>query len=97
MERLFHDFNKLFGSPDSQLRVAPLVCRGTEEDLSRLGIALTDGLRVTLYQPDIGPEGTDDCLEVEATVRYDQKMQCFCADFSFEELMYRSEREKKNA
>jgi len=69
MHRLYHDFNKTDVSPVAGLVAAPLVCRGTHEDLKKMGLALSDGMKVLLYQEDIGPEETPDFLEVEATIR----------------------------
>ncbi len=96
MHRLYHDFNKIDASPTARMVAAPLVCRGTHEDLKRLGLSLSDGMKVLLYQEDIGPDETPDFLEVEATIRFDKRLSCFCGDFIHEELMYRTEREKKS-
>lgn len=95
MHRLYHDFNKMDVSPVEGLTAAPLVCRGTHDDLKKLGLSLSDGMRVLLYQPDIGPEDTEDFLEVEATIRYDELRQCFCADFIWDALTYATKRQKK--
>ena len=51
--RIFHDFNKLeaehpYKRGDHPTVRAPLVCRGTAEDLERLGIELYEGMPVTL-------------------------------------------------
>jgi len=91
MYRLFHDFNKLQGSKREGFVSAPLVCAGTKDDLTRLGLALKEGMEVLLYEPDEGPEGKPDFLEVRATIRYDPDLKCFVGDFVQQDLMYRSE------
>lgn len=95
MYRLFHDFNNISDSPVEGMVSAPLVCRGTHEDLQKFGLTLSDGMKVLLYQADIGPEDTPDFLEVAATIRYDKRQKCFCADFIHDDLMYQTERKKK--
>lgn len=94
--RIYHDFNKL--DPDAghfgwtTVR-APLVCRGTADDLERLQIELHDGMLVTLYQPDdVDHHGNPDCLEVDATVRRSAKNDYWVGEFIYSELCYRSEK-----
>jgi hypothetical protein len=91
MHRLYHDFNKLFPGKAPGMRSAPLICVGTREDIEALNITLQDGMGVMLYQPDdIASGGSADCLEVRATIRFDQEAQCFMGDFIWDELKYRS-------
>lgn len=92
MHRIYHDFNKLYPGIRPEMRAAPLVCIGTKHDLDALALTLQEGMEVMLYQPDdVAPDGTLDCLEVKASIRYDPKEACFMADFIWDELMYRSE------
>jgi hypothetical protein len=95
MHRLYHDFNKTDASPVAGMVAAPLVCRGSHEDLKKLSLELREGMKVLLYQEDIGPEETPDFLEVEATIRFDKRLDCFCAEYAHDDLMYRTERAKK--
>jgi hypothetical protein len=92
MHRIYHDFNKLYAGKTPEMRSAPLVCIGTHGDLGALHLTLQDGMRAVLYQPDdVAPDGSSDCLEVRATIRFDHESQCFMGDFIWEELKYRSE------
>jgi hypothetical protein len=50
-------------------------------------------MEVMLYQPDEGPGGVMEALEVQAKVRYDARQKCFVADYAREDLMYQSEAE----
>ncbi|WP_395743459.1 hypothetical protein [Prosthecobacter sp.] len=94
MHRIYHDFNKLLPGKDEKSRSAPLVCRGTKNDLDALGLTLADGMEVLLYQPDgEAPDGNSDSLEVRATIRYSPQEACFVADFIWDDLMYHSEAE----
>jgi hypothetical protein len=94
MHRIFHDFNKIVPSKFAGMCSAPLVCVGTRDDLQALGVTLQDGMGVLLYQPDdVAPDGSPDCLQVRATVRFDHEARCFVGDFVWEELKYRSEAE----
>ncbi len=75
--RVYHDFNRLEGDPPNEGNIrrtvcALLVCRGTADDLSRLDIALRDGMLVTLYEPDVDNDGNPECLEVDAVIRRDR-------------------------
>jgi hypothetical protein len=95
MHRLFHDFNNLQRSKREGLVSAPLVCAGTKDDIARLGVALRDGMEVLLYEPDPGPDGSPDFLEVRAKIRYDADLKCFVGDFAWDDLKHRSEAEAK--
>lgn len=94
--RIYHDFNKLDPDADelgwTTVR-APLVCRGTADDLERLKIELHDGMLVTLYQPDdVDQQGNSDCLEVGATIRRSAKGEYWVGEFVYSELCYRLEK-----
>jgi hypothetical protein len=97
--RIFHDFNTLEGDPPYEGGVhqtvrAPLVCRGTADDLARLGIELHDGMLVTLYEPEVDNDGNPDCLEVDAVIRRDRSGGYWVGEFDFAELCYASENRK---
>ncbi|HWC36828.1 MAG TPA: hypothetical protein VG650_18625 [Mycobacteriales bacterium] len=66
MERVYLDFLKR----DAQGRVR-LTTIGTREDLRRLNITLSDGLRLLVYSDDEDASGTRDDLLAEGTVRFD--------------------------
>jgi len=88
MHRLYHDFNKLWPGTTGHLRCAPLVCRGTHEDLQRQSLTLSEGMKVVLYMPDYDDAGQPGALEVKAIIRRDQKEGCFVADFIWDELKF---------
>ncbi len=97
--RVYHDFNRLEGDPPNEGNIrrtvcALLVCRGTADDLSRLGIELHDGMLVTLYEPDADTAGNPDCLEVDAVIRRDQSGRYWVGEFDFAALCYASENRK---
>jgi len=100
--RLYHDFNKLEGDqPPSrgthQIVRAPLVCRGTANDLARLGNELYDGMLVTLYEPDdFDEDGNPDCLEVDAVVKRDPTGKYWVGEFDSDELDYASKKRKRS-
>jgi hypothetical protein len=87
MHRLYHDFNKVWPTQDARMRSAPLVCRGTQEDLQRLSLTLREGMEVLLYMPDYD-EDRFGALEVKASVRRDEKEHCFVADFIWDDLTF---------
>ena len=97
--RIYHDFNNLEGNEPydankSQTVRAPLVCRGTADDLERLQIELHDGMLVTLYQPDdVDKHGNPDCLEVDAVIRHSAKGDHWVGEFTFSQLCYASEKQ----
>jgi hypothetical protein len=74
--RIYADFQKLDGRGR-----AVLTCRGTTEDLKKLGIELQEGLNVILYSDDLDARGNPDDLEVEAVVEFDRDDACWVARF----------------
>lgn len=64
--RLYADLHNL----DDENRVR-LTCEGTRRDLERLGLALEEGLRLTLYTDDEDDHGGRDELLVDAFAAYD--------------------------
>jgi len=98
--RIYHDFNKLdtgdvVADSKPQFSIAPLICRGTADDLERLGIELHDGMLVTLYQPDdVDKHGNPDCLEVDAVVRRASSDEFWIGEFESSQLCYASEKDR---
>ena len=89
--RIYADFNKL-----DKDRNAILVCYGTNKDLDEQKLKLVKGLEVILYMPDdADEEGNADGLEVDAVIEYDSINNFWIGVFEWEELDYRSIRNKK--
>lgn len=94
--RICHDFNRLDSNQPYQRGVhqtvrAPLVCRGTADDVAHLEIELRHGLLVTLYEPDVDEHGNPGCLEVDAVIRCDRSDRYWVGKFDFAEIRYASE------
>ncbi len=84
--RIYADFNKL-----DRNRSAILTCIGTANDLRSQGITLAPGLAVRLYMPDDEDQnGNLDFLEVDAIVQHSDELNCWVAEFQFDQLKYRS-------
>lgn len=89
--RLYADFNKL-----NQDRNAILVCVGTWKDLEEQGLQFVRGMKVILSQPDgIDETGKPDFLETPAVIDYSQEHQYWIGRFDWNELEYRSVKEKR--
>ena len=91
--RIYHDFNRLESDQPYQRGVcqtvrAPLVCRGTADDLARLEIELHDGMLVTLYEPEVDEHGNPGYLEVDAVIRRDRSDKYWVGEFDFAEIRY---------
>lgn len=65
LPRIYADFHNL----DDENRVR-LTCAGTARDIERLGIELTEGMRVTLYTDDADDLGRSDEMFVEGLIRF---------------------------
>jgi len=72
--RIYADFQNL--DEANRLR---LTCQGTAADLSRHGIELRDGKRLTFYMDDVGDDGRRDDLLVDGVVQYDAVQNCWVA------------------
>ncbi|WP_417382558.1 hypothetical protein [Gimesia sp.] len=91
--RIYADFNKL-----DQDRNAILVCMGTWRDLEEQGVQFSRGMKVILSQPDdIDETGQPDFLETPAVIDYDQEHQYWIGRFNWDELEYRSVKEKRGS
>lgn len=91
--RIFADFNKVYGPPEK--RCAILTCIGTVNDLKQQGLQLSEGMEVTLYQPDgVDANGDPDELEVDAVIELNDRGE-WVGVFVFDELDYRSERRRQ--
>ena len=67
--RVYIDFNAQFG-PD----VYSLQCRGTIDDLRRLGIEATEGIALSVYSDDGDENGRPDNLIAEGVVQNDPQL-----------------------
>jgi hypothetical protein len=83
----------LFESDKEGYAVAPLVCNGTIRQIESENILLFDGQVITLIDPDgVDENGKPDRLEVEAKVSFDKINDCWCGEFIYSELKYRSDK-----
>jgi hypothetical protein len=84
--RVYADFQDLDGS--NCLR---LTCAGTSEDLSRQGIALHEGLVLTLYMDDAIDDGEPDDLLAEGVVHSNAEERCWVAAIDWSALYHASD------
>lgn len=84
--RVYADFH----NADSQGRLR-LNCVGTQQDLSRLGIELCDGLVLTLYADDADAAGHPDDLQVPGVVHYSPDEQLWVAAIDWSAIQHVSE------
>jgi hypothetical protein len=68
-----------------------LNCAGTLEDLSRQGIELREGLRLTAYADDVDENGQFDELIVDAVATYSKDEQCWVASIDWNAIRHSSE------
>jgi hypothetical protein len=68
-----------------------LTCRGTLDDLSRYGVELRDGLRLTFWTDDADDRGEPDDLRADGTVQYDPASQCWVAAMAWQTLRHASD------
>ncbi len=68
-----------------------LTCAGTAQDLERLGLQLTEGLALTLYNDDEDDAGRPDELRAEGVVHYDNDQECWVAAIDWGALRHASE------
>ena len=83
--RVYADFQNL--DDENRLR---LTCAGTRRDLERQGIALREGLALTLYTDDATDEGQPDELLAEGIVHYDEAENCWVATIDWKALRRKS-------
>ena len=84
--RVYADFQKL----DDDNRLI-LTCRGTLQDLQRLGIQLSEGIRLVFYTDDSDDEGRTDELRAEGVVQYDHSARRWVAAIDWDRLWRASE------
>src|SRR3954463_4453959 len=84
--RVYADFQNL----DDHNRVR-LTCAGTRADLDRLGIALREGLALTLAMDDGDEAGQPDELLADGTVHWNADEQCWVAVVDWSALRHASD------
>jgi hypothetical protein len=75
VDRVYADLQKRSGPASVKLTTI-----GSREDLARLGLTLTDGLRLRLYSDDADSSGRPDPFLFEGTARWDAEADCWVAD-----------------
>src|SRR4051812_23703525 len=98
MHRIYHDFNKSCAALHDEVWGAPLVCRGTHDDLLRLQVTLEEGMEVLLYMPDHDENDRPGALEVKAKLYRHPRESYFVAEYVWEDLKFvPTEESKKEA
>lgn len=72
-----------------------LTCVGTQEDLSRHGMELKEGLVLTFYTDDADDEGNADDLLIEGTVTYSNDEQCWVAQVDWNAIRHESDEQRE--
>jgi hypothetical protein len=69
--RIYADFNKMGADKGAEWVI--LTCRGTFEDLAKLGIQLEEGQEAIFYMDDADERGNSDELEADGKVHFDEQ------------------------
>src|SRR5258708_6406625 len=83
--RVYADFHNL--DDNNRLR---LTCAGTMDDLSRQGIELHQGMRLTFYMDDANDAGEPDDVQVEGVTEYDPAARCWVAAVDWQNVTHAS-------
>jgi hypothetical protein len=83
--RVYADFH----NADTRGRVR-LNCVGTIEDLARQGIALRDGMALTLYADDLDAQGRPDELLADGIVSFSEEEHCWVAAVDWSAIRHAS-------
>jgi hypothetical protein len=86
---IYADFQNL----DDENRVR-LNCRGTQDDMARLGFQFVDGQEVTLYTDDADEAGKPDDLLVDGVVRHSDVEGIWVADVDWRSLRHVSDEKR---
>ncbi len=89
--KVYADFHNLDDS--NRLR---LNCAGTVEDLTRLGIVLREGLKLTFFMDDADDFGHPDDLLVEGVVHYSEEAQSWVAAVDWSAVHHASDETNRN-
>ena len=84
--RIYADFHN--ADANGRLR---LNCVGTIEDLARQGIALHEGMRLSLYSDDLDANGRLDELQVEGVVSFSEPEHCWVAAIDWSAIHHASD------
>jgi hypothetical protein len=85
LPRVYADFHN--ADPVGRLR---LTCVGTTEDLDRLKIQLSEGMRLTFYADDVNAQGNTDELIVDGIVGYSRDENCWVATIDWDAIRHAS-------
>ena len=84
--RVYADFHN--ADANGRLR---LNCVGTIEDLSRQGVALREGMLLTIYSDDLDAKGHADELLVDGVVSFSEEEHCWVAAIDWSAIHHASE------
>src|SRR5438874_1011218 len=87
--KVYADFHN--ADADGRLR---LNCVGTIENLARQGVALREGMLLTLYSDDLDAEGRLDELLVDGVVSFSEDEHCWVAAVDWSAIHHASEERK---
>jgi hypothetical protein len=90
--RIYADFQK-WRVGDERTRSLVLTCKGTFNDLARLGIQLTEGLEATFYMDDLDRDGRPDDLEADGIVHFDEEANHWIASIDMASIRHSSGRD----
>jgi len=84
--RVYADFHN--ADANGRLR---LNCVGAIEDLARQGVALREGMLLTIYSDDLDAKGHADELLVEGVVSFSEEEHCWVAAIDWSAIHHASE------
>jgi hypothetical protein len=85
-----------FHNADASGRVR-LNCVGSIEDLARQGIALREGMALTLYADDLDTQGRPDELLADGIVSFSEEEHCWVAAVDWSAIHHASQEQRTPA
>lgn len=88
--RIYADFNGIVRL-ETECWVV-LDCRGTFDDLQRLGLEFKDGLGAIFYSDDLDENGISDDIEADGVMKFDQSRYGWVAVIDWDKIRHASDR-----
>ena len=92
LPKIYADFHNL--DNDNRIRLTAI---GTQRDLQRLEIQLTDGMALTLYMDDADDDGNPDEIMIDSVAHYSSADNCWVAIVDWATVYHASEHASRNS